>query len=140
MFASAAIDLLRDNPDADEEWIEEFLLQVMIDEFEVAVDDGSAADVADDLVRLRRECGRGEFGGVAALKERWDRTGGKSAAAGFARGEDEEGETSGSDEEEEDEGDEDVQMDEAPQLVRVREPVVPEVDEDGFTKVTKKKR
>ena len=39
-----------------------------------------------------------------------------------------------------DEEDEDVDMDEAPPLVRAREPVVPEIDEEGFTKVTKKKR
>merc|ERR1711939_286481 len=45
-------------------------------------------------------------------------------------------ETDGSEDDEE----EDVDMEEAPPLVRVREPVVAEVDEDGFTKVTKKKR
>ncbi|PBP25736.1 pre-rRNA-processing protein TSR2 [Diplocarpon rosae] len=36
--------------------------------------------------------------------------------------------------------DEDIDMDEAPPLVRVREPAMAEVDDDGFTKVTKKKR
>jgi len=44
------------------------------------------------------------------------------------------------DESEEDDGDEDVDMDEAPPLVSLREPFVPEVDEDGFTKITKRKR
>jgi len=39
-----------------------------------------------------------------------------------------------------DEDEEDVDMDDAPQLVRVKEKFEPEVDEDGFTKVTKKKR
>jgi len=138
MFASAAIDLLKENPDADEEWIEEFLVQVMLDEFEVAVDDGSAGDVADQIVALRKQCERGEFEGVNELKSRWDARGGREVGGGFARGEDVEAETSGS--EDDDEEEEDVDMDEAPQLVRQREPVVPEVDEDGFTKVTKKKR
>jgi len=135
MFASATIDLLKENPDSDEGWIEEFLLQVMLDEFEVNVDDESGADVAEQICRLRKDCVRGNFAEVSALKERWEKKGNEVGAL-FQRKEDEEGEedeSSGSDE------DMDVDMDEAPQLVR-REPVAPEVDEDGFTKVTKKKR
>lgn len=142
MFASAAIDLLKENPDADEEWIEEFLLQVMLDEFEVNVDDESGADVAEQLCRLRKECGRGNFAEVLAMKERWESRRGNEVAALFERKEGEDGEedeSSGSEEGEDDEDDMDVDMDEAPQLVR-REPVAPQVDEDGFTKVTKKKR
>lgn len=138
MFCSAAIDLLSSTPDADEEWIEEFLVQVMLDEFEVAVDDGSAGDVADQIVALRKQCEKGDFEGVRELERRWASKGGKVDA--FQRGEDEEGSTDGSDDED-DEGD--VDMDEAPSLVETREPrepVAPEVDEDGFTKVTKKKR
>lgn len=139
MFASAACDLLKDNPDADEEWIEEFLLQVMLDEFEVAVDDGSAGDVADEMVRLRGLCQKGDFAEVEALKRRWESRG-RDVAGAFQRGEDEEVETSGSEDEDDEDGEGDVDMDEAPRLVRTREPVVPEVDEDGFTKVSKKKR
>lgn len=136
MFASATIDLLKENPDSDEAWIEEFLLQVMLDEFEVNVDDESGADIAEQICRLRKDCARGNFAEVVALKERWEKKGNEVGAL-FQRKEDDEGEedeSSGSDD-----GDMDVDMDEAPQLVR-REPVAPEVDEDGFTKVTKKKR
>jgi pre-rRNA-processing protein TSR2 len=46
-FAQATIDVLNDEPDADTVWIEEFLLQVMVDEFEVNVDDESGFDVAE---------------------------------------------------------------------------------------------
>lgn len=140
MFCSAAIDLLKETPDADEEWIEEFLVQVMLDEFEVAVDDGSAGEVADQIVYLRKQCERGEFEGVRELERRWNARGGR-AVEGFKKGEDEEGSTDGSDDDEGEE--EDVDMDEAPELMQrrePREPVVPEVDEDGFTKVSKKKR
>ncbi len=141
-FAQTTIDLLNENPDADGEWLETFLLQVMLDEFEVNVDDESGFEVAEQIVRLRRDCGKGEFGEVEAMKRRWDAKGGKEDVGKmFAKKEssEQDGETDGSEEEDEDE-DTDVDMDEAPPLVRVREPIVPEVDEDGFTKVSKKKR
>ena len=137
-FASTTIDLLKENPDADLEWIEEFLLQVMLDEFEVNVDDESGYDIAEQIVRLRRDCGRGEFREVTALKEKWDATGGREVVgAQFKEGDEEDGETDGSVDE-----DEDVEMGDevAPQLVRVTERAEPEVDDEGFTKVTKKKR
>jgi pre-rRNA-processing protein TSR2 len=112
----------------------------MLDEFEVNVDDESGFEVAEQIVRLRKNCGKGDFEEVQEMKRRWDSKGGKQDVGKmFEKRErnEEDDETDGS----EDEDDEDVEMDEAPELVTVRkEPVVPEVDEDGFTKVTKKKR
>lgn len=141
-FAQATIDVLNDEPEADGPWVEEFLLQVMLDEFEVNVDDDSGFEVAEQIVRIRKDCAKGEFAEVAALKERWDRRGGRDVVQGQFKEQqrtDEEDETDGSEEYDDDEDDEDVEMGEAPQLVQ-REKPVPEVDEDGFTKVTKKKR
>ncbi|KAH7397823.1 pre-rRNA-processing protein TSR2 [Cadophora sp. MPI-SDFR-AT-0126] len=139
-FVGATIDVLKENPEEDSEWIETFLLQVMLDEFEVNVDDESGYEVAEQIVKLRRECMRGEFAEVQEMRRRWESKGDRGVELGklFEKREraEEEDETDGS----EDGEDEDVDMDEAPQLVRVREPVVAEVDEDGFTKVTKKKR
>ena len=126
--------------DADGEWIETFLLQVMLDEFEVNVDDDSGYEVAEQILRLRRDCMKGDFREVQEMKRRWDSKRGKEDVGKLfeKRERDEkEDETDGS---EQDEEDEDIDMDEAPPLVRVREPNVAEVDEDGFTKVTKKKR
>jgi pre-rRNA-processing protein TSR2 len=142
-FAQTTIDLLEETPDADGEWIETFLLQVMLDEFEVNVDDESGYEVAEQILRLRRDCNKGDFREVESMKERWDRKGGKSEDVGKLfekreRNEDED-ETDGSEDDSDDEEDQDVDMDEAPPLVKVKEPMVPEVD-DGFTKVTKKKR
>lgn len=143
-FASETISQIAANPDADVEWIETWLLQVMLDEFEVNVDDESGFETAEQIVRLRRDCGKGNFEEVLQLKTRWDMKGDKGALGGYKKVERDEAEdeTDGS-EEDEDEDEEDrmdVEMDEAPQLVRVKERVEPEVDEDGFTKVTKKKR
>lgn len=143
-FAQTTIDLLNENPDADGEWMETFLLQVMLDEFEVNVDDESGYEVAEQILRLRKDCAKGDFRQVVAMKEKWDRKGGKSEDVGklFEKRErnEEEDETDGSEEDSGDEDDGDVDMDEAPPLVTVKHAVVPEVDEDGFTKVTKKKR
>lgn len=143
-FAQTTIDLLHENPDADGEWVETFLLQVMLDEFEVNVDDESGFEVAEQILRLRKDCAKGDFKEVVAMKEKWDRKGGKSEDVGklFEKRErnEEDDETDGSEEDSDDEEAEDVEMDEAPPLVRVKEPMVSEVDEDGFTKVTKKKR
>jgi len=132
--------LLKETPDADAEWIEEFLLQVMLDEFEVNVDDDSGFEVAEQIVRMRKDCGRGDFAEVQTMKAKWDAKGGNDVVGGQFKEQErneEEDETDAS----EDEGDqEDVEMDEAPQLVRVTKKVTREVDEEGFTKVTKKKR
>lgn len=140
-FAQTTIDLLNENPDADGEWIETFLLQVMLDEFEVNVDDESGYEVAEQILRLRRDCGKGDFNEVEEMKAKWDSKGGREDMDKlFEKKErnEEDDETDGSEEDEDEDGD--VDMEEAPQLVRAREPVVPEVDEDGFTRVTKKKR
>jgi pre-rRNA-processing protein TSR2 len=112
----------------------------MLDEFEVNVDDESGFEVAEQIVRMRKDCGRGNFEEVRAMKERWDQRGGRDVLSGQFKEQqraEEEDETDAS-EDEDDQGD--VDMDEAPQLVRVKEKVIPEVDEEGFTKVTKKKR
>jgi pre-rRNA-processing protein TSR2 len=113
----------------------------MLDEFEVNVDDESAFEVAEGILKVRRDCARGDFKGVEALNEKWNAKGGEKMRDMFVKKErdEKEDETSGS-EDEDKEGGADVKMEEAPQLVRVKEPVVSEVDEDGFTKVTKKKR
>jgi pre-rRNA-processing protein TSR2 len=135
-FAGAVVELFEERPDTDLEDVETVLLQVMLDEFEVNVDDESGYDIAEQIIRLRRDVGRGNFVEVEQLKERWEKRGGQ--AIGFQRGEDEEGETDGSDDESEDEDeDEDVEMGDAP---TPRERPAPEVDEDGFTKVQGKKK
>ena len=133
--------MLSETPDADAPWIEEFLLQVMSDEFEVNVDDDSGYVVAEQIVRLRRDCGRGEFGEVLAMKERWDHMGGADVIGGqFKEVERREEEDETDDSVDESDERDIVEIDETPQLVRVKDKVIPEVDNEGFTKVTKKKR
>lgn len=130
----------------DQEDVETVLLQVMLDEFEVNVDDDSAFEVAEQVVRLRADCLRGRFDEVEALRRRWESKKGNKVV--FKKAEDQDDETDwDTDDDDDDDGGEgengDVEMDEAPPLVQVpatRVRAEPEVDEDGFTKVTRKKR
>ncbi|MCJ1419703.1 hypothetical protein MMC32_006059 [Xylographa parallela] len=140
-FAGAISDLLAATPDADVEYVEEFLLQVMNDEFDVNVEDGSAEEVAAKIVGLRKLTARGDFGMVDEMFARWEerqRRGGAEVAMRFV--EEEEDEESDFDTEDWEDG-VDVEMGEAPDLVKVpRERPPPEVDEEGFTKVIGKKK
>ncbi|KAK2627905.1 hypothetical protein QTJ16_002551 [Diplocarpon rosae] len=139
-FAGATIDVVNENPEEDGEWIETFLLQVMLDEFEVHVDDESGYEVAEQIVRLRKDCRNGNFQEVEEMRRRWEsKSGNQDVEKLFKRTETTEGDDDESDGSLDGE-DEDIDMDEAPPLVRVREPAMAEVDDDGFTKVTKKKR
>lgn len=137
--------MLTDRPETDAEDLEDVLIQVMNDEFDVVVDDESAAGVAGTIMGMREQVRRGEFGGIQQMWEDWERKSKEKQNAGamFKRVEDQDQESSDDDdEEEEDEEDGDVEMGEAPELVRAapREKVEPEVDEDGFTKVVGRRK
>jgi pre-rRNA-processing protein TSR2 len=123
--------------------IQEFLAGVMQDEFELILEEGDPMlwQVAEQIVRIRRDCAKGNFANVEALRTRWEQGRGRSVDHLFKRGEDPAQETDGDSEDEDDEDGKDIEMDEAPSLVREpKERPEPELDEDGFTKVTRKKR
>lgn len=128
----------KEEPDA--EYLEELILQVMLDEFEVNVDDDTAFDVATEIVRLRGQCARGNFEEVDRLLARWQAR--KGEKVHFKHGEDQDAETDWEDDDD-DNDDSDDEMDEAPALVEAAPPKMdkapPEVDDDGFTKVTRKR-
>ncbi|KAL4788337.1 Pre-rRNA-processing protein TSR2-domain-containing protein [Aspergillus varians] len=143
-LCGAISEMIVDRPETDTEDLEDVLIQVMNDEFDVVVDDESAGNVAGRIMEVRTMVERGEFGGVKEMWEEWERKrsqkGSGGDVSGFRRVEDQETETDAEEDDDEEEGD--VDMGEAPALVRApRERVEPEIDEDGFTKVvTKKKR
>ncbi|KAL4895081.1 Pre-rRNA-processing protein TSR2-domain-containing protein [Aspergillus ambiguus] len=141
-LCGAISDMLSERPETDGEDLEDVLIQVMNDEFDVVVDDESAAPVAAQIMEIRALTARGEFAPIQAMWEAWQAKSqkGGNTVDGFRRVEDQEG--SDDEEEETDDGDEDdVDMGEAPALVRApKEKVEPEVDDDGFTKVVGKKR
>ncbi|RHZ58519.1 pre-rRNA-processing TSR2 family protein [Aspergillus thermomutatus] len=142
-LCGAISEMINERPETDALDLEDVLIQVMNDEFDVVVDDESAAPVAAQIMAIREQTARGEFGLVQEMWEAWQKKSqqkGNNVAAAFKQVEAEDDEDT-DDEEDEDEDDEDVDMGEAPALVRApRERVEPEVDEDGFTKVVGKKR
>lgn len=155
-FAGAIVDLfpeISDEPptkntkvieEPELEDVETVLLQVMVDEFEVNVDDDSGLEVAGQIFLARTGCVNGEFGEVEKLRTRWLNKKGGKVDQMFKKAEDADQDTdweSDSEDDEDDEGGADVEMDDAPALVSApKEKPQPEVDEDGFTKVTRKKR
>ncbi|KAL3487662.1 Pre-rRNA-processing protein TSR2-domain-containing protein [Aspergillus germanicus] len=140
-LCGAISEMLVDRPETDAEDLEDVLIQVMNDEFDVVVDDESAGEVAERIMEVRKAVEKGEFEAVKQMWAEWEAKKGQrgSAVAGFRRGEDVEQETDEEESGDDDEGD--VDMGEAPALVRApRERIEPEVDEDGFTKVVGKKK
>ncbi|EXJ92991.1 hypothetical protein A1O3_01547 [Capronia epimyces CBS 606.96] len=155
-MAGAVSDLLTSTPPqlADVGDLEEVLLQVMVDEFEVIVDDGSAEDTARGIWSGVEKLKTGDLAELHDLYAKWQekqKKGSGHDAVAFVRGEDKDAEDTDWDGEDED-GDEeewngfpdhaDVDMDEAPPLVDTRRPrqkIQPEVDDEGFTKVVGRK-
>lgn len=128
------------DPPLDLDQIADLLSQVMSDEFEAAVEDGSVEPLAGDIVRLWRDVVKpGErsaedtVGALERKAEEVSKVGVKATDGGGAVEVDSEGEEWESDSED---------GEEAPQLVE-REPKErqePVVDDDGFTLVQKPKR
>ncbi|GMF73348.1 putative pre-rRNA processing protein [Aspergillus flavus] len=139
-LCGAISDMLNDRPETDAEDLEDVLIQVMNDEFDVVIDDESAVPVAAEIMEVRGLVAKGDFGPIKQMWENYQTKSQQKAsnvAAAFKRGEDEDQDSDEDDEEDE----EDVDMEEAPALVRApKEKVEPEVDEDGFTKVVGKKK
>ncbi|KIW94842.1 uncharacterized protein Z519_04820 [Cladophialophora bantiana CBS 173.52] len=157
-FAGAVSELLTSSPPqlADVSDLEEVLIQVMLDEFEVVVDDGSAEETAQKIWSGATKLGGGDVSELNELYAKWQekQKNGGDKVVGIVRGEDKEAEDTdwddddeGSEEEEEWNGfpdRPDVQMDDAPSIIDIdwkpKQKPEPEVDEDGFTKVVSKKK
>ncbi|MCJ1441944.1 MAG: hypothetical protein MMC23_002436 [Stictis urceolatum] len=142
-FAGAISELFVSTPDIDVEYLEEFMLNIMNDEFDLNIDDGSAEEISAKIIGLRKLTLQGDFKLVNEMMTKWEekkRKGGDKVKAKMVEREDDEDDTDwDSDNIEDDDGD--VEMDEAPQLAKApKEKPILEVDEDGFTKVIPKKK
>lgn len=121
-----------ESEEPDDIYIEDMLVQIMADEFEVSLEDGSAESVAKDIVRIWLEAKEGREILVRKFEDLAEKMKGKKIDVQ---------ETVASDDEEDwdDEEDGEESDNEAPQLIE-HLPVQttrkqPEVDEDGFTLV-----
>lgn len=142
-------DLLATRPETDAEDLDEILVQFMNDEYDVVVDDGSAAEVAGKIAEARAEVLKGNFDGV---KELWEAYQAKAAKGGNPDGVFKKVETTGDDDDDDDddgsgdgdwEDERDVEMADAdiPSTTGgTRQKPELEIDEEGFTKVVGKKK
>lgn len=149
-FAGAIVELFPEFTDdanaksaqeVDVEDVETVLLQVMMDEFDVNVDDDSAYELALQIIRIRTQCTVGEYTEVKELQQRFaSKTGKVDQLFKKAEDPDQDTDAEADDSAAESDDDDDVNMDEAPALVPTpKEKPAPQVDEDGFTMVTKKR-
>jgi len=132
------------DPPLEHDDLADLINQMMSDEFESNIEDGSIDAVAADIVRLWRDILQPATGAqpstvVEALERKASETKGKGVqatkGAGLVNADGEED----SDSEWDDESEDGMEVDEAPQLAPVeRERVEPVVDDDGFTLVQPK--
>ncbi|KAM5439769.1 rRNA accumulation-related protein [Microsporum ferrugineum] len=146
-FCGAIAELFSTHPETDAQDLEDVLIQVMTDEFDVVVDDGSVSIIADQICELKAEIEKGKFDRVEAMWEQFkadEQNGGNKLPTNIINRVGVNGDDDSSDDNDDyddDEDDEDIDMADAPaprSAPKQREE--PEVDEDGFTKVVSKKK
>ncbi|TGZ84211.1 hypothetical protein EX30DRAFT_338757 [Ascodesmis nigricans] len=126
-------DLFVERPETDTEDVEDVLLQVMADEFEVNLEDDSAYLVAQTVMKLKDQIAIGNFADVDEMQRLWEERG--TRRSGPAPVVQEIEEEAGSSEDE----DEDTEMQDAPTApAEPRQRIEPVVDEDGFELVQKR--
>ncbi|KAL6714306.1 rRNA accumulation-related protein [Lecanora helva] len=143
-FAGAISDLIAGAPDADVEYLEEFLLQVMNDEFDVNVEDGSAEEIAAKIIGLRKLTNQGDFAMVDEMYQQWQerqsRVGSSRINFQLVDRKDDEDDTDW-DSDDIQEEDDMMDIDGMPQANKSqKERIQPKIDDDGFTEVISKKR
>ncbi|KAF8914782.1 Pre-rRNA-processing protein TSR2-domain-containing protein [Mucidula mucida] len=133
-LASVIVDAFEEQAlTPDDQYVEEILLQVMSDEFDTEVEDGSAEPVAIDIVKMWEDSRMGIDKLVSKFEETADKLEGKKMEVPIAE---EEWEDTDGDDESGDEEEGNDCGDRVPQLIDSfsgkKEPVI---DEDGFTLV-----
>ncbi|KAF8475832.1 Pre-rRNA-processing protein TSR2-domain-containing protein [Kalaharituber pfeilii] len=118
----------------DEAYVEETLLQVMEDEFDVVVEDDSAAGVAAQILRLRAALREGNTAHLEALRIRFERYAKKPVAISSAQnGQDDDNDDDG-------EGGDTDEMEDADAVPSSAPLPAPVIDEEGFELVQSKGR
>lgn len=145
-LCGAVSDIISTRPETDSYDVEDILVQVLNDEFDVAIDDGSAGVVADQIMNMKARIEMGDYEDVDKLWAEYKEKQAKKSSEQqnmfkHVDTKDEDQETD-DDEDDDEDDDNDEDMDDAPPLISrpPKEKVEPEVDEDGFTKVVGKKK
>ncbi|KAK2744308.1 hypothetical protein FQN55_006822 [Onygenales sp. PD_40] len=80
-LCGAISDLFTTRPETDAEDIEEVLIQVMNDEFDVVVDDESTGDIAARIMEAKADIAQGNYAGVDKMWADWEAKGAAKAGA-----------------------------------------------------------
>ena len=145
-FVGVICDMFTEKAHTSLDDVQEMLLDIMDEEFQVMLEDDSDYDVAQRIMQLRDSTSRGDFTFVDRVHAAWEnRKGSAVVAVNMHKGADLE--ESGDDDNEEEDGeqdddDEDVDMQDAPpaSASRARQKQEPEIDDDGFTKVVSRRK
>ena len=128
----------------DQDDLADLLVQIMSDEFDANVEDGSIDAVAADVTKLWKVLMQDMQQGEGVVKEMEERAAKvqRTQHVQATKGQGTEGMSSDEEDDSEDDSDDGMDVDEAPQLVPVeeKERVEKVVDEDGFELVQKKGR
>ncbi|KAF2837574.1 hypothetical protein M501DRAFT_995533 [Patellaria atrata CBS 101060] len=140
-LAGALSELIVTKPDTDAEDIEDVLLQVMGDEFDISLEDESEVEVAKTIMRLRKGISEGDLKELGEMRREWEERKGRPVGVGHIEAVEHNhgGELDSVDEESGSEDDDEDRMEGVVQAPPKEKPK-PEVDEDGFTTVVSKKR
>ncbi|KAF9782068.1 Pre-rRNA-processing protein TSR2-domain-containing protein [Thelephora terrestris] len=129
-MASVIVDAFEEQPTPpDAEYIEELLLQIMDDEFETVIEDGSTESVARDITTLWKDVQLGDLAGLHRLEQQADANANRPVVSQLGHSE---AMDTDSDEEE---GDWESDEEDGPSSDPAPDLQIPEVDEDGFTTV-----
>jgi pre-rRNA-processing protein TSR2 len=132
-LAGEVAEMLISRSDLDEEDMQDVLLQALEDLFNVDLEDGSEAAIAALILRIRRETMLGDFTTVDRMWELYSSKVAKTKPVKVDA-------QSESGDSVDDESDEDIDMEDAAPLKDTKARAEPEIDEDGFTTVVRRKR
>lgn len=137
-MVAQVVDLFDDSY-IDAATIEKRLLDMMLDEYEVEVDDGSAAEVSSMVIEIYRQCADGDFKVVTEMYQKYEQKEEQKKKGlvkpNVVKPQAQEGDDDDDDEEWEDDDSEPTTFDNQP--VENQGPIV---DEDGFELVQSKKK
>ena len=139
-LAGAICDMFNGQRGPDLEDVETTLLLAVLDEFELNVDDGTGFEVAQTIMRIRKQTLEGDFREIQEMQRKWEEKKKNVERIQFqvvANGDDEETDWDTDDMEDDEE---DIEMAEAPPEKPKQGKAEAQIDEDGFTKVIGKKK
>ncbi|VEU20196.1 DEKNAAC101031 [Brettanomyces naardenensis] len=137
-LTGVVVDSFKENTEIDIIYIHELLFNAMEDEFGVIVEDESTVVIGQKVVEIYKECLEGKFDRVRAMYEHWKQRQGKEVKKVVTVEEDQLNPDVSDDDDDDDDDEEDI-----PELVEKmdvdEEERAPEVDEDGFTVVHRRR-